>query len=66
MPSHFKELLELKQILDGLYLPYDAAICTADATSQYRNIKTEPALNIISKISVMRKMNTSTNTRPML
>jgi len=43
-PSYFKDTFELKKLLDDLELPPNASLFTADATSMYTNIPTEPAL----------------------
>jgi ribosome-associated translation inhibitor RaiA len=47
--SYFQDSFELKKMLDGLELPPNARLFTADATSMYTNIKTEPALAELSE-----------------
>jgi hypothetical protein len=46
--SYFQDSFELKKLLDGLELPPNARLFTADATSMYTNIKTDPALSELS------------------
>ena len=43
-PSYFQDSFALKLLLDALELPDNAQLFTADATSMYTFIKTEPAL----------------------
>ncbi|KAL3772001.1 hypothetical protein ACHAWO_008173 [Cyclotella atomus] len=47
--SYFQDSFELKKMLDSLELPPNARLFTADATSMYTNIKTEPALAELSE-----------------
>ena len=47
--SYFKDSFALKDLLDDLRLAPNARFFTADATSMYTNIATEPALAEISK-----------------
>ena len=47
--SYFKDSFELKTILDTLEFPPNALLFTADASSMYTNIKTEPALSSIEE-----------------
>ncbi|KAL7502226.1 hypothetical protein ACHAXN_000240, partial [Cyclotella atomus] len=42
--SYFKDSFALKDLLDGIKVPPNTLLFTADATSMYTNIKTEPAL----------------------
>ncbi|KAL3792100.1 hypothetical protein ACHAWO_010041 [Cyclotella atomus] len=42
--SYFKDSFALKDLLDGIEVPPGTLLFTADATSMYTNIKTEPAL----------------------
>jgi hypothetical protein len=51
-PSYFKDTFALKALLDGLTLLPNAQFFTSDATSMYTNIKTDPALEEISKYIV--------------
>ena len=48
-PSYFQDSFALKLLLDDLELPPNAQLFTADATSMYTNIKTQPALASIKK-----------------
>eukprot|EP00956_Cyclotella_meneghiniana_P041385 scaffold225046_cov56-Cyclotella_meneghiniana.AAC.2 len=48
-PSYFQDSFALKLLLDALELPHNAQLFTADATSMYTVIKTEPALASIKK-----------------
>ena len=43
-PSYFKNLLELKQLLDPLRLPLNACIFTYNAISMYTNIDTQQCI----------------------
>jgi hypothetical protein len=48
-PSYFKDSFVLKDLLMALgKLPFNAILFTSDATSMYTNIRTDPALMVIS------------------
>ena len=47
-PSYFKDSFALKEQIDQLSLPGNALVWTADASTMYTNIKTEPALAELS------------------